>query len=144
MLARLSNVRTFSMTSVILGVIALCGGLAHALGWLPAPGLESEPRVYIASVIELLTGCLLLGAAYALRSILPSAWRSALGWHVAALLCVGVGVILFSGAMRVSLLSAGFHGVLFVLIALNAAGLWHLRPRNPLKRAQHEIAARLY
>jgi hypothetical protein len=144
MLARLSNARTFSLTSLVLAVIALCGGLAHTVGWLPIEPLEREPRVYIAAVIELITGVLLLGAALSLRSLRPSAWRSALGAHFGALLCLGLGSAVFAGATRVSLWSVGLHGLLFVLIALNAAGLWQLRPRNPLKRAQHEMAARLY
>lgn len=144
MFARLNNVRTFSMTSLGLGMIALFGGLAHGLGWWPVPVVDSESRWYAASGVELLTGGILLAAAFSLRSIRPSAWRAALGAHVAALACLAVGVALFAGAVRESAPHTGFLGVLFLLIALNAAGLWHLRPRNPLKRAQHELAARLY
>lgn len=73
-----------------------------------------------------------------------SAWRSALGAHFVALLCLVLGTLLLSASYRSSQWSTGFHGLLFVLIALNAAGLWRLRPRNPLRRAQHEMAARLY
>ena len=144
MLARLENARTFIMTSTVLGVIALCGGLAHALSWLPNERYSDEPRLYGSSVVELLCGILLLGAAFSLRSIRPSAWRSALTAHVVTLVLLGLGTVLFSVAWRVGLFSASMHGLLFVLVALNAAGLWHLRPRNPLKRAQHEMAARLY
>jgi hypothetical protein len=144
MFTRLNNVRTFGMTSLVLGMLALFGGLAHALGWWAVPVVDSETRWYAATVAELLTGIMLLSAAFSLRSIRPGAWRGALGAHVGALVCLAVGVGLFAGSVRESAPLTGFVGMLFVLIALNAAGLWHLRPRNPLKRAQHEIAARLY
>jgi peptidoglycan/LPS O-acetylase OafA/YrhL len=144
MLARLENARTFIMTSTVLGVIALFGGLAHALSWLPRERLDYEPRIYGSSVVELLCGILLLGAAFSLRSIRPSAWRTALNAHVATLVLLALGTAVFTIAWHVGFFSAGMHSLLFVLVALNTAGLWHLRPRNPLKRAQHEIAARLY
>ena len=143
MLARLEYGRTFIMTSTILGVIALCGALAHALGWLPIESLDHEPRVYASAAVELLCGVLLLAAAFSLGSIRATAWRNAIGAHLAALLVLLFGVIVFTGAMHVSVLSAGFHAGLFLLILLNTVGLWRLRPRNPLRRAGHEIAARM-
>jgi len=144
MLSRFSSSRTFIMTSTLLGVVALCGGLAHSLGLVPVESVDAEPRMYLASVIELLCGILLLTAAFSLRSIRPSAWRNALGAHAGALLLLAVGILLFSTAVRYAVLSTGFQVMLFLLIALNSAGLWRLRPRNPLRRAQHEMAARLY
>lgn len=144
MLTRFSSVTTFIMTSTILGVIALFGGLGYALGWWPVDHLSDNHYYYGSSVVELLSGILLLVAAFSLRSMRPSAWRSAIGAHLVTLLLLAFGTVLFSAVVHGSMFGLTSFGLMFVLTALNTAGLWRLRPRNPFKRAGHEMAARLY
>ncbi|MET0387436.1 MAG: hypothetical protein ABW321_15815 [Polyangiales bacterium] len=144
MLSRYRNARTFSTTSAVLGLAFLIGGVAHALGWMHIGTLDNEPRVFVSSGVEVLCGVLLLGAAFVLRSAQPNGWRNAIGAHALALVCLLLGMVMFSAALGVSLFGVGFHLVMLLLVGLNTVGLWRLRPRNPLRRAQHEIAARLY
>jgi hypothetical protein len=144
MLTRYENTRTFIMTSTVLGLGFLLAGLAHTAGFLTLAGLDNDSRVYAADGVELLCGVLLLGAAFALRGVRASGWRNALGAHVIALVCLTLGVLLFSDTLRLSPLAFGFNLVMLALLVFNTLALWRMRPRNPLKRAQHEIAARLY
>jgi HAMP domain-containing protein len=40
--------------------------------------------------------------------------------------------------------SMALPGTMLVLLVLNFVALWRTRPRNPLRRIQHEVAAKLY
>jgi hypothetical protein len=145
MLNRYENTQTFVVTSSVLGIGFLLGAVAHWIGWLPLGALAYEPRIIPSALFELLCGVLLLGAAFALRSYRPAAWRNALGAHIVALIGVVLGMTTLSIAYAAdTTVSTVYHVVMLGLLLLNTIGLWRLRPRNPLKRAQHEIAARLY
>jgi hypothetical protein len=145
MLSRYESTRTFAVTSTILGLGFLLGALTHAIGWVPFGALSDEPRIVSSALIEFLCGGLILAAAIALGAHRAGAWRGALGAHAVALVAVLVGMISVSlGFGWTTETSTVYHAVMLALLVLNTIGLWRARPRNPIKRAQHEIAARLY
>ncbi|HEX4354859.1 MAG TPA: hypothetical protein VHZ95_18135 [Polyangiales bacterium] len=112
---------------------------------VPLGALAYEPRIVSSALIEFLCGGLILASAAALQAHRPGAWRSALGAHVLALVAVVIGMVGLSLGFGWSTeASTVFHGVMLALLLLNTFGLWRARPRNPIKRAQHEIAARMY
>jgi peptidoglycan/LPS O-acetylase OafA/YrhL len=144
MFRRYENTRTFAVTSAVLGVGFLFGALAHVFGWLPLGTAADDSRLFVSGGMELLCGFLLLGAAVALRRVRANGWRNALGANGLALVGLVLTMLVVSPALGAGVLSMGFHAVMLLLLVLNTIGLWRLRPRNPLKRAQHEMAARLY
>jgi len=145
MLMRYETNRALALTSTVIGGGFLLGAFAHLFGWLPLETAAGEPRVLIPTAVLVLCGVLLLGAAFSLRRTIRAAgFRNALAAHGVALVTLLLGMLLLSSALEVSVLSLGFFVTMLVLVGLNLAGLWRSRPRNPLKRAQHEIAARLY
>jgi hypothetical protein len=147
MLMRYETNRALALTSSVIGAGFLLGAFAHLFGWLPletASGELREPRVLIPTAVLVLCGVLLLGAAFSLRTIRASGFRNALVAHGVTLVSLIIALLVLASALEVSVLSLGFYVTMLVLVGLNFAGLWRARPRNPLKRAQHEIAARLY
>jgi hypothetical protein len=144
MLRRYENARVFTVTSTLLGAALVAGGVGHMFGLLPWGPDGDQGRIGLSAGLELLCGLLLFGAAFALGSMRTSGFRGAVGANLLALVCLAVLMLGVAPAMGASVVTLGFHAVMLLLVVLNAVGLWRLRPRNPLKRAQHEIAARLY
>jgi hypothetical protein len=145
MLTHYQSTRTLSVTSAVLGAGFFLGALAHIVGWLPFGSLANEPQILPAALVELFCGLAMLYAAVMLRSAHPEGFPRAFGAHVGAIMAVIVGMIsLTLGVGESTEMNTTYHGVMLLLLLLNAVGLWRMRPRNPIKRVQHRIAARLY
>jgi hypothetical protein len=145
MLTRSRNSQRYALTSTLIGAAFLLGALAHAMGWLPVSTASAEASILPAAVTELCCGILLVGAAMALRAYRPAAWRNALIAHVLAFAAIVTELLgLLLGLRDTTQVSATYEAVMVALLVFNAIGLWRARPRNPIKRAQHRMAARIY
>jgi hypothetical protein len=145
MLKRSRNSQTYALTSTMIGVLFLLGALAHAMGWVPVNHVGSAARILPAAVTELCCGVLMVVAAMALRAHRPAAWRNAIIAHVLAFAAIVIELLgLVLGLRGTSEPTALYQGVMVALLIANLIGLWRARPRNPIKRAQHRVAARLY
>jgi hypothetical protein len=145
MLIRSRNSQTFAATSTMIGVAFLLGALAHAMGWLQVSASADEARILPAAITELCCGILILVAAMTLRAHRPGAWRNAMIAHALAFAAIVAELLgLLLGLRDTTQVTALYQGVMVVSLMLNLIGLWRTRPRNPLKRAQHRVAARLY
>jgi hypothetical protein len=145
MLKHSRNSQTYAMTSTMIGVAFMLGALAHAMGWLQVSSSAEEARILPAAVTELCCGILMLVAAMTLRAHRPGAWRNAIIAHVLAFAAIVTELLgLLLGLRDTTQASALYQGVMAAFLLFNLIGLWRTRPRNPIKRAQHRIASRLY
>jgi hypothetical protein len=145
MLSRRENAQTFGITTSLLGGSFLLAALTHAVGGISLGTLAYEPRIVPAAAIELICGFALLAGAVGLIAHRGWAWPASLGAHLFAIVAVIVGIAAISmGEMPRTEAHMIFHDVVLVMLMLNLFGLWRTRPRNPLRRAQHHLAARLY
>ena len=145
MLTRSKNSQNYAMTSTMIGVAFMLGALAHAMGWLQVSAAAVEARILPAAVTELCCGILMLVAAMTLRAHRPNAWRNAIIAHVLAFAAIVAELLgLLLGLRDTTQASALYQGVMVAFLLFNLIGLWRARPRNPIRRAQHRIAARMY
>lgn len=143
MLSHSQSTRTLSVTSGILAAGFLFGAVAHAVGWIPFGSLANEPQILPVALIEVFCGLAMLYAAAALRAATPDTYRRAFGAHIGAIMAVVVAMISFAlGVGRSTGLNTLFHAVTLALLLLNSVGLWRMRPRDPITRVQHRVAAR--
>jgi hypothetical protein len=139
MLMRRDYTRMTGAATAVLGGVFVIAAFAHATDGFSDHVMRAAP----ASILGLISGVALLIAAFGLLSGRYWGWKTGIGAHV---LAIGATLIaMFSVAAgygdRPSL---ALPGTLLVLLVLSLFALWRARPRNPLRRAGHEIAAKMY
>jgi hypothetical protein len=128
--------------SAVLGGVFVFAALSHATDGFT----DSVTRAQPSTILGLVAGVALLVAAFGLLSHRYWGFKTGIIAHALA-----IGTVLFG----LFSLAAGYGdhdgranyalpSVLLVLLVLSLVALWRARPRNPLRRAQHEIAARMY
>ncbi|HKU37905.1 MAG TPA: hypothetical protein VJR89_07155 [Polyangiales bacterium] len=126
--------------SAVLGATFLIGALARA-----TDGFTDEvSRVGVASVLGIITGVALLVAAFGLITQRYWGWKAGIGAHVLAIATVLIGIFSLNAGYGDRTPNLALPGVLLLLLVLSFVALWRVRPRNPLRRAKHEIAARMF
>jgi uncharacterized membrane protein (UPF0136 family) len=117
----------------------MIAALAHATDGFSDHVMRTGP----ASILGLVSGVALLVAAFGLLSGRYWGWKAGLGAHVLAIASTLIAMFSVAGGYgdRASL---AVPGALLVLLVLSFFALWRARPRNPLRRAGHEIAAKMY
>jgi hypothetical protein len=141
MLMRREHERMTGAATAVLGGIFVIAGLARA-----TDGFTDHARALPSAILGIVAGVALLVAAFGLLSNRFWGWRTGVAAHVIAIAAVLFSIFsLMSGygdaGTRPSL---AIPGVLLLLLVLSFFALWRTRPRNPLRRAQHEIAAKMY
>jgi hypothetical protein len=142
MLMRREYAQITGGASAVLGGVFVFAALSHATDGFTDNITRAQPSVFLG----LIAGVALLVAAFGLLSHRYWGWKTGVIAHVLA-----IGTVLFG----LFSLAAGYGdndgraslalpSVLLVLLVLSFFALWRGRPRNPLRRAGHEIAARMY
>lgn len=142
MLMRREYAQMTGGASAVLGGVFVFAALSHATDGFT----DSVARAQPSTVLGLVAGVALLAAAFGLLSNRFWGWKTAVVAHALA-----IGTVLFG----LFSLASGYGdndgrpnlalpSVLLVLLVLSFFALWRARPRNPLRRARHEMAARLY
>jgi hypothetical protein len=133
-------------------------GATACLGKLVAPelviaalafatdGFESSAMDFAPStVLGGLAGLALLFAAAGLFAHRRWGWGADIAAHVIGMVAAVLTLIgLSSQSDNVSTSSEIVSGGLLVLLLVSAYTLWRARPRRPLRRASHRVAAKLY
>lgn len=141
MFMRRRTERAVGAVAAVLGGAFLIAALAFATDGFESSRIDSEPGVVLGGV----AGVALLLAAAGLFAHRSWGWGMDLGAHligiVAALLTL---VGLSAGSDSVLTSSEIVSGGLLVLLLVSLFVLWRARPRRPLRRAGHHMAAKLY
>jgi hypothetical protein len=140
MLMRRENARLSGAASAVLGGTFLIAAIAHATDGFSDAVVSALP----ATLLGVVSGIALLVAAVGLLSDRVWGWKVGLGAHLFAIGSVLLGLISVAvgyGDGRPNLI---MPIVMLALLGLSLLALWRSRPRNPLRRAQHNIAARMY
>ena len=128
--------------SAVLGGVFVFAALSHATDGFTDNVTRAQP----STILGLVAGIALLVAAFGLLTHRFWGWRVGIGAHIVALGVVLFGLISLASGYgdHVGRPNLALPGVLLVLLVLSFVALWRARPRNPLRRAQHEIAAKMY
>jgi hypothetical protein len=139
MLMRRDYTRMTGAATAVLGGVFLIAALAHATDGFT----DQMTRLAPASILGLVSGIALLIAAFGLLSGRYWGWKAGMGAHIVAIVSTLIAMFSIAGGYgdRPSL---ALPGVLLLLLVLSFFALWRARPRNPLRRAGHEIAAKMY
>jgi len=140
MLMRRENARMTGAASAVLGGTFLIAALARATDGFT----ESASRTLPSTVLGIVAGVALLVAAFGLLSQRLWAWKAGIGAHLFAIGVVLLGLFTVAAGYGDSNPSVALPLVVLTLLVLSCVALWRARPRNPLRRAKHEIAARMY
>ena len=125
--------------SAVLGGVFVIAALAHATDGFT----DSVTRALPSTILGLVAGIALLVAAFGLLAHRYWGWRTGVGAHVLAIGVVLLGIFAIAAGYGAEA-SLALPVTLLVLLAMSFVALWRARPRNPLRRAGHEIAAKLY
>jgi uncharacterized membrane protein YqjE len=125
--------------SAVLGGVFVIAALAHATDGFT----DSVARALPSTILGLVAGIALLVAAFGLLSHRYWGWKTGVGAHLLAMMTVLIGIFAITAGYGAES-SLALPVTLLVLLVLSFVALWRSRPRNPLRRAQHEIAAKMY
>jgi peptidoglycan/LPS O-acetylase OafA/YrhL len=140
MLMRREHERMSGAASAVLGGIFVIAGLAHATDGFT----ENVSRAQPSAILALVAGVGLLIAAFGLLSNRYWGWKAGVGAHVVAIVAVLISIFSVMAGYGDDRPSLAIPGVMLVLLVLSFVALWRSRPRNPIRRMQHEVAAKLY
>ena len=138
MLMRREHERMSGAATAVLGGVFVIAGLARATDGFT----ENAARALPSAILAIVAGVALLAAAFGLLANQYWGFRAGLGAHALALIVTLIAIIAIAAGYGAPA-SLAVPGVLFVLLLLSLLALWRSRPRNPLRRAQHNIAAKM-
>jgi hypothetical protein len=133
--------RAIGVVAAVLGGTFVLAALAFATGGFAASAIHMAP----SSILGLIAGVALLLAAAGLFAHRRWGWSVDIAGHV-----IGIGAALVAmfgvAATRDDVAGSGgvVSGGLLVLLLISLFTLWRARPRRPLRRAGHAMAAKLY
>ena len=139
MLIRRDYSRMTGAASAVLGGLFTIGALAWASDGFTDDVIRAAPSVIIGIVV----GVTLLIAAFGLMANRVWGFQVGLGAHVLAIAAVVFSMFAIGEGYGDGNPSLAIPSVMLVLLVLNMVALWRARPRNPLKRMGHEVAARM-
>jgi len=145
MLRSYERISIFGAMCGIFGGCFLLAALVHTTGDVELGGLSREPRMIELGMLELISGAVLCAAAVGGFARRVWAWKAGALGHALGIVTSVLGLL----APRIGfgpLTDVGnmFHLMMLILLSLSMIALWRLRPRNPLRRAGHRMAARMY
>jgi hypothetical protein len=139
MLMRRERERMTGAASAVLGGVFVIAALAHATDGFT----DRITRALPSTILGVIAGVALLVAAFGLLSHRYWGWKAGVGAHMLGIAITLIGVFAIAAGYGAQS-SLAIPGVLLVMLVLSFFALWRSRPRNPLRRAGHEIAAKMY
>jgi hypothetical protein len=140
MLMRRDYERMTGAASAVLGGIFVIAALGHATNGFT----DSVTRMLPATILGIVAGVALLVAGFGLLSHRFWAWKTGVGAHLIAIAITLFAVFSLARGYGDTNDSLALPGTMLVLLVLSFVALWRTRPRNPLRRMQHEVAAKMY
>ena len=145
MLRSYERISIFGAMCGIFGGCFLLASLVHTTGDVELGGLTREPRMVELGMLELIAGATLCAAAVGGFARRVWAWKAGALGHALGIVTSIIGLL----APRLDigpLTEVGnmFYLMMLILLSLSMVALWRLRPRNPVRRAHHRLAARMY
>lgn len=141
MLARRRTERAVGAVAAVLGSTFVIAALAFATDGFESSVMDVAPSVVLAG----LAGLALLFAAAGLFAHRRWGWGVDIGAHVIGIVAAVLTLIgLSAGSDSVLTSSEIVSGALLVLLLVSFYALWRARPRRPIRRASHRMAAKLY
>ncbi|HET8938381.1 MAG TPA: hypothetical protein VFN67_33285 [Polyangiales bacterium] len=133
--------RAVGVIAAVLGGTFVIAALAFATGGFATSAVHMAP----GSILGAVAGLALLIAAAGLFAHRRWGWGMDIAGHV-----LGIGAALLAmfgiAAQRDAVADSGgvVSGAMLVLLLVSLFTLWRARPRRPLRRVGHEMAAKLY
>ena len=141
MLSRRRTERAVGAVAAVLGGTFVIAALAFATDGFESSVMDVAPSVMLGGV----AGIALLFAAAGLLAHRRWGWGVDVGAHVLGILAAVLTLIgLSAGSDTVLTSSEIVSGALLVLLLVSMFALWRARPRRPMRRAGHRVAAKLY
>lgn len=145
MLRSYERVSIFGVMCGLLGGAYLLAALVHTSGGVELGELSREPRLMELGLLELISGAVLCAGAVGMFARRIWAWKTGVLGHALGIVTAVLGLL----APRIGLgpitdAANMFFLLMLVLTSLSLIAVWRIRPRNPIKRAGHRMAARLY
>jgi hypothetical protein len=140
MLMRREQERMTGAATAVLGGIFMIAGLAHATDGFT----ESVGEALPSAIIAIVAGGALLFAAFGLLSNRYWGWKAGIGAHIVAMAVTLIAIFALAAGYGDGRPSYAIPGVMFVLLLMSLIAVWRTRPRNPIRRMGHEIAAKMY
>ncbi|HET6335581.1 MAG TPA: hypothetical protein VFG30_20285 [Polyangiales bacterium] len=140
MLMRREHERMSGAASAVLGGVFVIAGLAHATDGFT----DNVARALPSAILGIIAGVALLVAAFGLLSNRYWGWKAGVGAHIVGIVIVLIGLFSLMAGYGDDRPSLAIPSVMLVLLVLSFVALWRSRPRNPIRRMQHEVAAKLY
>lgn len=140
MLMRREQERMTGAATAVLGGIFMIAGLAHATDGFTERVVEALP----SAILAIVAGGALLFAAFGLLSNRPWGWRVGIGAHAVAMLVALLAIFALAAGYGNGDANFAIPGVMLVLLLMSFIAVWRSRPRNPVRRMGHEIAAKMY
>jgi hypothetical protein len=133
--------RAAGAVAAVLGGTFVVAALAFATDGFETSIMDLAPSV----VLGVLAGIALLFAAGGLFAHRRWGWSVDIAAHVVGMIAAVVALVGLSAGSD-DILTSGeiVSGALLVLLVVSFFALWRTRPRRPLRRASHRIAAKLY
>lgn len=141
MFMRRRTERAVGVIAAVLGGTFVIAALAFATGGFATSAVHMAP----GSILGAVAGLALLIAAAGLFAHRRWGWGMDIAGHV-----LGIGAALLAmfgiAAQRDAVADSGgvVSGAMLVLLLVSLFTLWRARPRRPLRRVGHEMAAKLY
>jgi hypothetical protein len=127
--------------AAVLGGTFVIAALAFATDGFESSVMDIAP----SAVLGGLAGIALLCAAAGLFAHSRWGWGADIAAHLIGIVAAALTLIgLSSKSDNVLTSSEIVSGGLLVLLLVSAFTLWRARPRRPLRRAGHRVAAKLY
>ena len=145
MLRTYERIRMFGVLCGVFGGAFLLAALVHMSTGVDLGELSREPRMMELGLLELISGAVLSAAAVGHFARKIWAWKTGMFGHLLGLVTSVIGLLAPQLGFG-SLTEVGhmFYLLMLVLLSLSLIAQWQIRPRNPVKRAAHRAAARLY
>lgn len=146
MLRRYERISIFGVMCGLLGGCFLLAALVHTGGGDGFGGeLAREPRMTELGLLELISGAVLCAEAVGAFARRLWAWKTGVLGHVLGIVTAILGLL----APRIGFgpltdVANMFFLMMLILLSLDLLAVWRLRPRNPVRRARHRMAARFY
>jgi hypothetical protein len=138
MLTKRRTERAIGAVAAVMGGIFIIASLAFATNGDAAA--TTAPTVIVGAVASIA----LLIAAVGLLAHRRWGWRMDVGAHLIGLVAAGLALLgMMSARHNVADGNVIVSGGLLVLVLASLTAIWRARPRRPLRRMSHNIAAKL-
>jgi hypothetical protein len=141
MLMRRRTERKIGAVAALLGGIFVVAAMGFATNGFAASAITLAPT----SIFGVFAGVALLVAAAGLFAHRAWGWRVDIAAHVIGIMAAAIALFgVASGRDDAANSGMVVSGGLLVMLLVSFFALWRSRPRRPLRRAGHQVAAKLY